>query len=146
MSLSAVQICVYVYLSQWIYILSIILRYGGGEGHKWAWFWDNYNLAQLFATKTPLEQVTQDIRDFKIHTKTMGIVTIDVLLMHCLEWTSHANLKVPSYALWQLPLSENGVVMSRRMIIGTFRDVTASALKGRHIALKGQSTFSSCRI
>ena len=44
--------------------------------------------------------------------------------------------------------------------IGTFRfcttrtrtallrqcDVTASALKGRHIALKGQSTFSSCRI
>ena len=29
----------------------------------------------------------------------MGIATIDVLLMHCLEWTSHvsvhANLKVP---------------------------------------------------
>ena len=30
----------------------------------------------------------------------MGIATIDVLLMHCLEWTSHvsvhANLKVPN--------------------------------------------------
>ena len=41
-----------------------------------------------------------DIRDFKIRTKTMGSATIDVLLMHCLEWTSHvsvhAKLKVPT--------------------------------------------------
>ena len=42
----------------------------------------------------------------------MGIATIDVLLMHCLEWTSHvsvhANLKVPIDTCWQARTQEGG--------------------------------------
>ena len=67
----------------------------------------------------------------------MGIATIDVLLMHCLEWTSHvsvyANLKVPINL--HLPHEVNGY------LVGLFLEmhcalITAAGADSRVIVSK----------